>query len=60
MLDYCLIFQTIWAKFYIIPLNSPLNYIKNIFSPLLILAEAPPLVWRTWMVMEEERVQGLL
>jgi hypothetical protein len=45
--DYHLIFQTIWAKFYIIPLISPLNYIEDIFSPLLILAEAPPL----WLTM---------
>jgi hypothetical protein len=41
--DYHLIFNTICVKFYIIPLISPFNYIKNIFSPLLILAEAPPL-----------------
>jgi hypothetical protein len=44
--DYHLIFQTIWAKFYIMPLISPLNYIEDIFSPLLILAEAPPLCVR--------------
>jgi hypothetical protein len=40
---YHLIYKTFWGKFYIIPLISPLNYVEDIFSPLLILAEAPPL-----------------